>query len=802
MATLVSPGTQITITDDSAYASAGEGTVPLIIIGTHKYKTLPDGSGVAPGTLPENSNKLYPITSQRELLQTFGSPIFYTRNGTSVHGYELNEYGLHAAYQYLGVSNRAYVICADIDYAQLMPSASAPTGELVHGTGWFDTTTNPWGFFEYDGSSWVSRDIYIIDSVADIDNSAANQVTGQKPPLNTIGLIGDFAFVVIYDQKVLYQKLATATNPASGEWFVVGGSGWASAKALAGHTGASLVYSPFKPAVAQTGSVLVMTTPNNSTSPNAKKWYIKTYNAVTGGWTEVVANVRDLANEATIPLENGIVYASYEAAQAVFAFRICDGTSWSTLSIHSGATPPVAEPEEGTLWYNPIDLQVSIKINNGTQWVPYLTMYPNTDPNGVILQGSMPSTQSDGTPLVENDMWIDTSDMENYPMIYVYRGGYWVRMDIANDVDPNYGMVFGEISKVDALNYSVGMRLFDLSASTNDVKQYVGGTWTNASGFQTNGVPFFGRKAQRQMIVRSLAATIIGNEDIRAETVYYNLIAAPGYVEMVDEMVVLNNDIKNVAFIVADTPARLKPSGEEISRWADATRSGAVSNSEEGATTYDPYVAFYYPWGLSTNVNGNEIMVPPSTIALRTIAQNDNIAYPWFAPAGFNRGLVDNASSVGYLTESGEYKAVFLNQGQRDILYTNRINPIAYIPNRGLVVYGQKTRHNLDTALDRINVSRLINYLRYNLDNITKPYLFEPNDHQTRDSIRTTIERFMANLVSLRGIYDYVVVCDTSNNTPDRIDRNELWVDIAIKPTKAIEFIYIPLRIANSGDDL
>ncbi len=267
-------------------------------------------------------------------------------------------------------------------------------------------------------------------------------------------------------------------------------------------------------------------------------------------------------------------------------------------------------------------------------------------------------------------------------------------------------------------------------------------------------------------------------------------------------MVTLNTDIKEVAFIVGDTPARLAPTGAAITKFAKAELSGTVGNTENGISTFNANVGVYYPWGISTNVDGTQIMVPPSTMAMRTLAYNDSVAYPWMAPAGFTRGLVTNASSVGYLTEEGEFRPAILNQGQRDTLYLNKINPIAYIPNRGLVVYGQKTRHNLDTSLDRINVARLVNYLRYNLDNISKPFLFEPNDFQTRESVKVLFERYLGDLVGLRGLYDFIVVCDDSNNTPERIDRHELWVDVAIQPVQAIEFIYIPVRILATGDDL
>lgn len=795
---LVSPGTSVTVTDESNYATAGEGTVPLIIIGTHEFKPLPSGSGVAEGTLPENANKLYPITSQRELIQTFGNPIFYTRNGTSVHGYELNEFGLHAAYQYLGIANRAFVIRAAIDYAQLMPQATEPRADATNGTNWLDTQNNTWGVYEYTGSEWAERDLWIVDRENLLDPDSPEIITGQKVPRLLEATDGDFAMVVFYSKKVLYQRIAD-------EWYVVGTTEWKSAKVTAGSASTlELKYGTFRPATGVVGDVLVLETPDVITSISAAAtWLLKTYDVVTGAWDETLVPIYRASRVSSLSKIAGSVFLSHEETRAVFEFLRYNQSLdiWEPLGEVASFDVPTNPAVDGTLWYNNQNILINVKISQGGDWVSYRTVYPATDINGVILLGSAPSFQSTGTPLVDNDLWIDTSDLENYPKMYRRIGGLWQAINVENNIDPIDGIAFGEAENTDASNYPEGMRLFDLSASTNDVKQYDGSTgrWINVSGFQINGVPFFGRRAQRQMIVRSLAATIASNEDIRAETVYFNLLASPGYIELIDEMVTLNTDMKEVAFIVADTPARLKPTGAEITRFATNSSNG---NTEEGVSTFNPYVGMYYPWGLSTNVDGNEIMVPPSTIALRTLAYNDSVSYQWMAPAGFTRGIVTNASSVGYLDEEGEFKAAILNNGQRDILYSNKINPIAFIPNRGLVVYGQKTRHNLDTSLDRINVARLVNYLRYNLDNLSKPFLFEPNDFQTRDSVKTTFERFMANLVGLRGLYDFIVVCDDSNNTPDRIDRQELWVDIAIQPVQAIEFIYIPVRIVATGDDL
>ena len=787
---LVSPGSSVTVSDETNYATAGEGTVPLIIIGTHEYKSLPSGSGIAEGTLPENANKLYPITSQRELLQTFGNPIFYTKNGSAVHGYELNEFGLHAAYQYLGIANRAFVIRAAIDFAQLMPRATEPVAEAVHGTNWLDTQNNSWGIYEFTGSEWAERDLWIVQDDESLDLEAAEQVPGQKIPLLTAAVDGDFAMVVLYSKKSLYQRLA-------GAWLLVGSDAWTAAK-----SGAKLTYNTFRPATGAVGDVLVLETPSVITSISAAAtWLLKTFNVATGAWDQTLVPIYGTDKQDGLAKITGSVYLSHDPSTAVFEFRKFNGTAWVALNEEAGADEPTSAPEDGTLWYNNANLAVNIKISKGGEWVPYNTVYSATDANGVILLGSKPTAQSNGAPLVNNDLWVDTSDMENFPKMYRYLNGLWKSIDVENNIDPLDGIAFGEVDSTNALNFAEGMKLWDLAASTNDVKQYVAAsdTWVNVSGYQTSGVPFFGRKAQRQMIVKALAGTISSNEDIRAETVYFNLLAAPGYIELIDEMVTLNTDMKEVAFIVADTPVRLKPTGAEITKFANNAANG---NTEAGVSTFNPYVGMYYPWGLSTNVDGNEIMVPPSTIALRTLAYNDSVSYQWMAPAGYTRGLVTNASSVGYLDDQGEFKAAMLNNGQRDILYSNKINPIAYIPNRGLVVFGQKTRHNLETSLDRINVARLVNYLRFNLDNLSKPFLFEPNDFQTRDSVKTTFERFLADLVGLRGLYDFVVVCDESNNTPERIDRHELWVDIAIQPVQAIEFIYIPVRIVATGDDL
>jgi phage tail sheath protein FI len=210
-------------------------------------------------------------------------------------------------------------------------------------------------------------------------------------------------------------------------------------------------------------------------------------------------------------------------------------------------------------------------------------------------------------------------------------------------------------------------------------------------------------------------------------------------------------------------------------------------------------MAMFYPSGFTNDNLGNFIVVPPSHMMLRTIALSDQRSFQWFAPAGTRRGGVDNATSVGYLVD-GEFRTTALPQSLRDVLAGVKINPIATIPGAGLVNFGQYTRARNASALDRINVARLVAYLRRQLSLLVKPFLFEPNDRITRNEIKQATESFLLELVGQRALYDFLVVCDDTNNTPTRIDRSELWLDIAIEPVKAVEFIYIPLRLKNTGD--
>ena len=301
--------------------------------------------------------------------------------------------------------------------------------------------------------------------------------------------------------------------------------------------------------------------------------------------------------------------------------------------------------------------------------------------------------------------------------------------------------------------------------------------------------------ARRVAVTTALQAEINGNTEVRSPLYEFNLILCPGYPEVVDEMISLSTSVFEEALVLADAPADKTP--DQVAQWS--LTSARFSSTK---------AAYYYPWCLTSNLDGRDVLGAPSGSALRTIARSDQIGYVWMAPAGVSRGVVEGVSKVGYYTGTPGTATTFveanLNEGQRDNLYEydKNINPIVFYPGRGIIVWGQKTSAPAASALDRINVVRLVMYLRRSLRKGALPFVFEPNDQITRDNLKAAADGIMNDILTKRGLTDYASYCDSTNNTPDRIDRNELYLDVAIKPTRAAEFIYIPIRVVSTGADI
>jgi hypothetical protein len=1094
---LSSPGVEVKVIDESFYTPAEPGTVPMIVIASAQDKSNSAGDGTAPGTLKANAGRVYLLTSQKDLGDTFGDPVFKTdASNNPIHAGEQNEYGLQAAYSLLGVSNRAYVVRADLDLAELDASASAPAAEPNNGTYWLDVDNTNWGIFEWNGdAATVTGGQTFTNKIPLVITDPTKVNAGTGGPASSVGKNGSYAIVAVGDDVT--EPDLTTVHPMtvwyrnnSGTWVQVGSTAWDNSwtgtvlLSMAPHT--SVPQWKTGDLNAPTGSVWIKTTePNLGARWRAKRYnsttqlfeqidaplysdpttalfkldklggganlaagqlYVK-YNAtesspqqadfamyrrksaapttirsskvtastfagdagaltsvttlsgtsvsaaatytgvsvgtVSGTGLGAVATVTKtgsgttyISSNTTVTITSGgsgyqsgntlrilgtalgglspandltfvvsgestsytfsIAYTEKGSAvltnDAVISFTITtpgvanaatvataintllptgspveasvdnqnrlqlvheeggdvhllDGTNgplaalgfaeyepstgngtlnlyvdpdadhgyvaslWEPLTYSANSNPPTSLTADGTLWYSSVVDEIDIMVHDGNDWVGYLNAFPSTDSTGPLVSATKPETQLDGSPLETGDLWVDSSDTENWGTVYRFNKDLlkWFLVD-KSDQSTEDGMLFADaryntagatsdepatieelltsnfldFDAPDPALYPKGMLLWNTRRSGFNVKEfrqnyidvdadnirngdesmslYYPHRWVTVSSNQDDGSGTFGRKAQRKVVVRALQATVNSNQEIRdEESRVFNLLACPGYPELIGELITLNYDRGLTAFVVGDTPARLTPDATSLLAWGTNQRL-ALEDNDLGGVSYDEYMGMFYPWGFTSDNFGNNVVVPPSHMILRTIALNDQVAYPWFAPAGVRRGGITNATAVGYVTSEGEFASVALNNGQRDTLYEAKINPITFLTGTGLVNYGQKTRAKAASALDRINVARLVIYLRRQLSALAKPYIFEPNDKITRDQVKSAAESLMLELVGQRALYDYIVVCDESNNTPARIDRNELYLDIAIEPVKAVEFIYIPLRLKNTGE--
>lgn len=1063
MAALVSPGISITVSDESQYLPTAVGTVPFVLFASAENKVT--NKAIAPGTKKSNAGKVYGISSQRELVATFGAPNFRVNAaGTPLHGDELNEYGLMAAYSALGLGNRVWAIRADVNLDHLVGTTVRPVGEVPDGTNWLDTGTTAWGIYEYNQieNSFTNKVPLVIDNWNDIT------VQGGVPyPNQSIGAVGSYAVVVRDANNYGFYK--TADN----NWVQVGSLAWQGAVPgvignavdavynvggdfmvngvtitipsgtdfdasdiatlinaeeitgvyASGSSGSLVLYvdgssasdgegtdgaisltdgtnnpldffgvpagthyaptlffgsfnelpswSAYDAIPRPTGSVWLKT----SVSGQGTNVVVKQYNSTLGTWSKLATPVYSSGYSALYALDpqggganlkTGAMFVKYDTNNdgilsfklyeltkggattvagtgSAGAFRAGDtftmlvsqpgtdlpetynitvggvnasdfvtailaaniqnvtarvnsngvitlvhsagglitlvntsvgsnpvttaGFTTSTEGVVANIVPgsitltnwklarytfsvdePYTAPDDGRQWYYSDPTAIDIMIAEVDGWKGYKNVgrdargynLQDTDPRGVIVAASAPETQTDNTDLVAGDLWLDSSDLENYPRIYRYTQlGKWQLIDNTDRVSQN-GIVFADVRwdgysddtggtadpitgdypdvaemqysnyiDLDAPDYRLfprGTLLFNTRRSGYNVKQYVSNyfnaqaypnavlpdvkaAWVTDSGNKEDGTPYAGHYAQRAIIVRALKAALDGSLDIREEGYNFNLLVCPGYPELVPNLIALNNDRSNTGFIIGDTPMTLP-----------ATINAITEYNNTAAINRDPYVALYYPAGLTNDLSGNEIAVPASHIMLRTYIRNDQVAYQWFAPAGTRRGMVDNATAIGYVdANSGLFVNTGISHSIRDAMYELNLNPITLLYGTGLVVYGQKTRNPTTSSLDRVNVARLVNYLRTVLQPLANQFLFEPNDKITRDQVKSVVESVLNDLIAKRGLYDYLVVCDTSNNTPDRIARNELYIDIAVEPMKAVEFIYIPIRLKNPG---
>jgi hypothetical protein len=265
------------------------------------------------------------------------------------------------------------------------------------------------------------------------------------------------------------------------------------------------------------------------------------------------------------------------------------------------------------------------------------------------------------------------------------------------------------------------------------------------------------------------AFTLLSNKD----EYQYNVLLAPGV--GISANMIATCEGRGDAIAITDTGVY----GQSITA-ATTAASGQSSN----------YAATYYPWIqlFSTNL-GKVVWCPPSTVMGGVLAFNDQVGAEWFAPAGLNRGGVPSVVRA-------ERR---LQQTDRDTLYTGNVNPLATFPGTGVCVWGQKTLQRKPTALDRVNVRRLLIALKEYIGGVSRNLVFEQNTTVTRNSFLARVNPYLESVVQRQGLYAYKVVMDDTNNTADVVDRNQLVGQIYIQPTKTAEFIILNFNILPTG---
>jgi uncharacterized protein len=372
---------------------------------------------------------------------------------------------------------------------------------------------------------------------------------------------------------------------------------------------------------------------------------------------------------------------------------------------------------------------------------------------------------------------------------------------------PNYiSRVIGDLKPV----YDVTNQFVNFSGSFSNASQYVrvkSVTTPNADSIDNNGNFKSASYALTLPLVASgsfsggvadTSATKLMNEDITITNIQgfhpndYNLAFA----------LLTNKDEYQFNVLMApgvglDTAAAdnmvsvCEGRGDAIA----ITDAGKYSTSITGATTNasglsSNYAATYYPWiQLFSNNLGRVIWCPPSTVIGGVLAFNDQVGAEWFAPAGLNRGGVPSVIRA-------ERR---LQQTDRDTLYTGNVNPLATFPGTGVCVWGQKTLQRKPTALDRVNVRRLLIALKEYIGGVSRNLVFEQNTTVTRNSFLARVNPYLESVVQRQGLYAYKVVMDDTNNTADVVDRNQLVGQIYIQPTKTAEFIILNFNILPTG---
>lgn len=389
--------------------------------------------------------------------------------------------------------------------------------------------------------------------------------------------------------------------------------------------------------------------------------------------------------------------------------------------------------------------------------------------------------------------------------------------------------IFDAVAANDNVDYSFQFTLEDVSGSTGvwisgaaaagTSLNAVGGTYTSVldSGFNRFTMPLWGGHDGVNIVeqdpfnngaigsstteltsyalytVKKAVDTVADPEFVEC-----NLISVPGVTQpVITDQVIAVCESRADAIGVIDIEGVYTPSEESTSSFKDrlGTPAQAVSTFKNRRVN-SSYACTYYPWvRIRDDISNASVWVPPSVIAIGTFASSEAKAELWFAPAGFTRGGLSNGAGGWPVLSTTER----LRREDRDLLYEANINPIATFPSEGIVIFGQKTLQVTPSALDRINVRRLMIFLKKRISRIASSILFDQNVRTTWNRFKSEADKFLGSVQARLGLTEFRVILDETTTTPDLVDRNILYAKIFLKPARAIEFIAIDFVITRTG---
>jgi uncharacterized protein len=531
----------------------------------------------------------------------------------------------------------------------------------------------------------------------------------------------------------------------------------------------------------------------------------------------IVTSYSDYQNRFGTTFESGSEVFTYFSSISAFNYFNNGGNTLLVTRVVSGSTSawgyasasvPAASAsatavtleaiDKGALWNN-AGTSTSGSLNSGSiDNVRWQVVTSNTasgtfslvvrrgddsNNNPVVLESwtnmSLDPTQPNFVSRVIGDNKFNYNATENYLEVsgsYPNRSRF-IRVKEVNLLTPNYLDNAGNAKDI----YTGSIPVVGSGSASGS---FSGGTGSNISAYTAGGNYYF--KAGTTSGVAGVTQGLVGSD-------YDNMLDLLANQDDYAFNVLLTPGLFNSAHASQTTTAinNTQNRGDSIYVLDPIVYGSTIAaTNTQAASRNTSYAAMYWPWLQTIDPDsGQNVWVPASTMLGGVYAYNDSVSEPWFAPAGINRGGLGNVIRP-------ERK---LTQSNRDSLYTNNVNPIASFPGVGTVVYGQKTLQRQASALDRVNVRRLLIALKGYISQVSQTLLFEQNTAATRNNFLAAVNPYLESVQQRQGLYAFKVVMDDSNNTPDVIDRNQLVGAIYLQPTKTAEFIILDFNVLPTG---